>query len=186
MAAPQLVTDRLLVRPMTLADASDLAERRSDPSTAEFQAWTCPYPLDRAVQLIEGMIAQGGPQIGCWFQFAIDRREDGVTVGDLAFRLADDGRNAELGFTLHPWARGQGFATEASRALLAYGFTDWGVHRFEASCHPGNIASSRVLATLGFRYEGTSIESYWVGDVVSDDAHYALLHREWERHESVS
>ncbi len=126
MANPQLVTDRLLIRPMTLDDASDLAERRSDPATAE------------------------------------------------------------LGFTLHPWARGQGFATEASKALLAYGFTDWGVHRFEASCHPGNIASSRVLATLGFRYEGTSIESYWVGDVVSDDAHYALLHREWERHESVS
>ncbi len=165
---------------MSLDDAADLAERRSDRATAEFQAWTIPYPLDRATALIEGMIAQGGPQRGSWFQFAMDRRKDGVTVGDLAFRLDADGRNAELGFTLHPWARGEGFATEGGRALLAYGFTVWGVHRFEASCHPGNVASSRLLATLGFRYEGTSIESYWVGDVVSDDAHYALLRREWE------
>jgi aminoglycoside 6'-N-acetyltransferase len=171
---------------MSLDDAADLAERRSDPATAEFQAWTIPYPLDKATAMIEGMIAQGGPQLGSWFQFAMDRREDGVTVGDLAFRLADDGRNAELGFTLHPWARGQGFATEGGRALLEYGFTVWGVHRFEASCHPGNVASSRLLGTLGFRYEGTSIESYWVGDVVSDDAHYALLRREWEGPESAA
>lgn len=180
MVAPVLTTERLLVRAMTLADAADLAHRRSDPETAEFQSWIPPYPLERAVALIDEMIQLGEPGRGHWFQFALERRADAVVVGDIALRLDDDGRNGEIGFTLHSWARGQGYASEACIALLDWAFAQFDLHRFEASADPRNEASLRLLARLGFRHEGTSIESYWLGDTVSDNATFGLLRREWE------
>jgi len=180
MPAPTLRTARLTIRPMRLDDAADLAERRSDPETAAFQAWTPPYPLDRAVALIDDMITLGGPATGEWFQFALERDADGVVVGDVALRLDPDGHNGEVGFTLHRWARGQGYATEASVAVIDYGFPEWNLHRFEATIDPRNAASAAVLTRLGFRHEGTAIESYWLGDVVTDSASFGLLRREWE------
>lgn len=175
-----LRTARLLLRPMTLDDAADLALRRSDRETAQFQGWPTPYPLERAVALIDEMIARGAPALGGWTQLACVRSEDGVIVGDIALFLDDAGHNGELGYTLHPWARGHGYATEASEAALDYAFTTWGLHRVEASIDPRNAASRRVLERLGFRHEGTMIESYWLGDTVTDDARYGLLRREWQ------
>lgn len=180
MTDPVLRTPRLTLRPMTLDDAADLAARRSDQTTAEYQGWPTPYPLERAVALIEGMIARGGTTLGGWSQLACVRNEDGVTVGDMALHLDDAGHNGEIGYTLHPWARGKGYATEASLAVLEYGFEVWGLHRFEASIDPRNDASRRVLERLGFRHEGTLIESYWLGDTVTDDARFGLLRREWQ------
>ncbi len=165
---------------MTIDDAADLAARRSDPETAAFQGWKAPYPLERAVALIDGLIARGGPDLGGWSQFTCVRSEDGVIVGDMALHLDEAGHNGEIGYTLHPWARGNGYATEASLAILEYGFGVWGLHRFEASLDPRNEASRRVLERLGFRHEGTLIESFWLGDVVTDDARYRLLRREWD------
>jgi len=180
MTVPVLRTPRLTLRPMTLDDAADLAERRSDPETAVYQGWKIPYPLERAVALIDEMIARGGPARGGWSQFACVRNEDGVIVGDIALFLDDAGHNGELGYTLHPWARGHGYATEASAAALDYAFTVWSLHRVEASIDPGNAASRRVLERLGFRHEGTMIESYRLGDTVTDDARYGLLRGEWQ------
>jgi aminoglycoside 6'-N-acetyltransferase len=168
------------VRPLTLDDAADLAERRSDPTSAQYQAWNHPYPVERAVALIEELIELGTPALDAWFAWAIERREDHRIVGDVALHLDEQGRNAQIGFTLHRWARGNGYATEASARVMEYGFSEWRVHRFEATLDPRNEASQRLLERLGFRHEGTAIESYWLGDVVSDDARYGLLRREWE------
>jgi len=180
MPAPTFHTERLTIRPMRLEDAADLADRRSDPETADFQAWTLPYSLERAVAIIDEMNARGEPQTGEWFQFALERTSDGVVVGDVALRLDADGHNGEVGYTLHPSARGEGYATEASVAIIEYGFTHWNLHRFEAIIDPRNAASAAVLGRLGFRHEGTSTESFWLGDVVADRARFGLLRREWE------
>jgi len=184
MPSPRLHTPRLTLRPLRLDDAADLADRRSDPETADFQAWILPYSLERAVTIIDEMNARGGPQTGEWFQFALERDADGIVVGDVALRLDADGHNGEVGYTLHPWARGHGYATEASVAVIDYGFAQWNLHRFEAMIDPRNAASAGVLARLGFRHEGTMIESFWRGDVVTDRARFGLLRHEWHHHRS--
>lgn len=170
---------RLTLRPLTLDDAADLAHRRSDPATAEFQAWTIPYSLERAVALILDVSKHEWVTPGEWHQLAVDETESGRTVGDVTFYLASHGHTAEIGYTLHPWARGKGYATEAAAALIDHLVDDIGVHRLEASTHPDNIASNRVLERLGFALEGVKRESYWVGDVVTDDAMWGMLARDW-------
>lgn len=172
-------TERLTLRPLTLDDAADLAERRSDPATAEFQAWTIPYSLERAQSLIEDVNKHPWVTPGEWHQLAVVETASGRIVGDATFFLASHGRTAEIGYTLHPWARGRGYATEAAAALIDHLVDDVGVHRLEASTHPDNAASNRVLERLGFALEGIKRESYWVGDVVTDDAMWGLLARDW-------
>ncbi|MGC4175269.1 GNAT family N-acetyltransferase [Demequina sp.] len=172
-------TARLTLRALTLDDAADLAERRSDPSTAQYQAWTVPYSLGKAVALIEDVTKHLWATPGEWHQLAIVETATGKVAGDLAFYLADHGHTAEVGYTLHPWARGHGYATEATAAFIDHLVDDLHLHRIEASTHPDNIASNRVLERLGFTREGTKRESYWVGDTVTDDALWGLLARDW-------
>ncbi|MFV0286268.1 MAG: GNAT family N-acetyltransferase [Demequina sp.] len=174
-----LDTERLTLRPMTLDDAEDMAERRSDTTTAQYQAWKAPYSVERARDLITELLTRPGPTPGNWYQLAVERKRDGKVLGDVALFLSGNGRTAEVGFTLHPWARGHHYATEATARLVDYAVFDLGVHRIEACTHPHNIASVRVLERIGFLAEGIRREAYWVEDEVSDDAIYGLLAREW-------
>ncbi|WP_062380945.1 GNAT family N-acetyltransferase [Demequina pelophila] len=180
-----LTTDRLVLRPFTAADAEDFAERRSDPETAMYQAWRVPYSVERARDLIASMEGREGPIPGGWYQLDITRTADGRTVGDIAMYLHEHGHTAEIGYTLNPWARRRGYATEAAAAVLDLLVDVTGVHRIEASTHPANERSIAVLERLGFTAEGVRREAFWVEDEVSDDAMFGLLAREWRAHRTA-
>lgn len=179
VAFAPLHTERLVLRPFTEADAEDFATRRSDPETAMYQAWRVPYSVDKALAVIRESAAHDGPVPGGWYQLDVERRADGRTVGDVAVYLHEHGHTAEVGYTLHPWARRKGYATEATAALIDYLVDTVGVHRIEAATHPDNSRSILVLERLGFLAEGVKREAYWVEDEVSDDAIFGLLAREW-------
>lgn len=179
VAMPPIETARLRLRPFTAQDAEDFAARRSEVETARFQAWRVPYSTKRARRVLRGSADASGPRPGHWFQLDVERLTDGRTVGDVAAYLHGHGRTAELGYTLHTWARRQGYATEAATALIDYLIRERGVHRIEASTHPDNDRSIRVLQRLGFTREGLRREAFWVDDEVSDDALYGLLAHEW-------
>ena len=173
-------TARLLLRPIGADDAAELAERRSDPTTAEYQGWSVPYSVEKAQTLVAECVTLGGPTPGSWYQIIVVERATQRTIGDVAVHLSDNAKTAEIGYTLNPGARGLGYATEAASALCHYLITDGGVHRLQASTHPDNAASIRVLTRLGFQPEGIRRESYWVDDVVTDDALFGLLAREFQ------
>ena len=179
MAFAPIETDRLVLRAMTPGDAEPLAVRRSDPETAMYQAWTIPYPLERARELVASVADMDGPTRGEWFQVAIVESASGAGVGDVAVRLSDNGHLAEVGYTLNPEARGRGFAKEAAAAMIDHLVTVVGVHRLEAETDPRNEASGRVLRRLGFALEGIRREAYLLDGVVSDSAIWGLLARDW-------
>lgn len=112
---------------------------------------------------------------------AVVLRSTGELVGDCAARpLADEPRQAEIGFTIAPEHQGHGYATEAARRLLGYLFAARGKHRVTAGCDARNAASARVLERLGMRREGHLRESTWAKSEWTDDLLYALLDREWQ------
>lgn len=179
MGFQPIETERLILRPFTEEDAEDFAARRSDPENAMYQAWRVPYSVDKALALIREVNEAGAPQPGGWFQLDVQRKADGLTVGDVAVYLQENGHTAEIGYTLHTWARRHGYATEAAAALIDHMVDVVGVHRIEASTHPDNARSIGVLERLGFTAEGVKREAFWLDDEVSDDAMFGLLAREW-------
>lgn len=177
-----IATERLLIRPISADDVDGLWRRRNDPSTAEFQNWTLPYPRERAQELIDEMIGHdAAPPPNGWMQLAIDDTATGHAVGDLALGLTFDGRCAEIGWTIDADQRGRGLAVEAAAALVTWLFESVGVTRVAAQMHPGNLASVRVAERLGMVFEGHTRNSYWVGDDNSDDWIFAMTPSDWRR-----
>lgn len=74
-----------------------------------------------------------------------------ITLSNVRRGVADTGT---LGYWVGKTFAGRGHATAAVRAMIAYAFDDLNLHRVEAACVPGNLASRRVLEKAGFELEG--------------------------------
>lgn len=173
-------TSEFRLRAYWPCDAKAVVELRSDTTTAEWQSWPVPYPLEKAQRMVNSVIELGAPTPGNWWGLVIADPTTDAVMGNLAVLLAEHGHSAEIGYALCIEHRGKGLATAATQVLVDALFAQPEVNRLEGSLHPDNIASAMVLERLGFVHEGTSRQSFWVEDVVSDDAHYGLLREEWE------
>lgn len=174
-------TARLTLRSFRPADAATFAAYRSDPAVAEYQGWDAPFPLEAAQTYIAELQTQQLGTPGEWYQIAIERTADGVLLGDCACCvLAEDSRQAEIGFTLASEYQGQGYASEAVQALIDYLFSTFDLHRIRAICDVANTASVRLLERVGMRREGSFIEHVWYKERWSSEHWYALLRREWQ------
>ena len=88
-------------------------------------------------------------------------------------------RRAEVGYALARPFWGQGLASEATAALVEYGFETLDLHRLEAQLDPRNEASTRVLERQGFIREGLLRERWIVGDEISDSLLMGLLRSDY-------
>ena len=116
-------------------------EYRRDEETARYQGWPMPYTDTLADEFLAEMTTVDRWRDGEWFQIAIDR--DGVLVGDIGVCPANG--SVQLGWTLHPDSRGQGFAIEAVGAVVAAA----GVEAI-ALIVVDNTGSQRVAERVGF------------------------------------
>jgi RimJ/RimL family protein N-acetyltransferase len=98
---------------------------------------------------------------------AVELADTGEFVGQCGLRplswlTSDGGSEIDLGYHFAPAHWGHGYATEAVRATLAFGFSQAGLTEVMAVTEPGNIGSWRVLEKAGMRYSGTA--SYYGAD----------------------
>ncbi|MFF3512614.1 GNAT family N-acetyltransferase [Streptomyces sp. NPDC002573] len=95
-----------------------------------------------------------------WGLYILVRKEDGRAIGGMGFHGApdEDGR-AEVGYDLAEAARGQGYATEALRALTARALVRDDVRALHAVVNEDNHASHAVVSRAGFRRVGTTGEN---------------------------
>ncbi len=174
------LTQRLLLRAFQPSDAPVFAEYRSDPEVAKYQGWSAPYPLEKAEEFIASLQDANPGDAGEWYQIAITTQPNGKMIGDCAFKItAGDHRQAEIGITLARQHHGRGYATEAVDCLVDHLFIDMNLHRVFANIDPDNITSAAVLKRLGFRHEGSMVESLWIKDEYRGEDWYAVLRREW-------
>jgi len=150
---PTLRSARLVLRPFHLGDAPEVQRLAGERAIAE-TTLTVPHPYPDGAA--ETWIATHGP---LWVErrnltLAVTQQADGALVGAIGLALAMDDRRAELGYWIGvPWWN-QGYATEAGRALLDYGFGTLGLHRIMAHHMLRNPASGRVMQKLGMQHEG--------------------------------
>ncbi len=181
MSFEPIRTERLILRPPLLSDAAPAYARRSLPEVARYQDWEMPYTRERAEKSMARTAAMDGPaEDEGWTLTIVDAEAPDRILGDLSVQLRWGGRTGYFGYTFHPDHWGHGYATEASRALVHYLFTDLGVSRIESALHPDNPPSARVLEACGMSFEGQTRESFWVGDECSDDMLYGMTRADWE------
>jgi RimJ/RimL family protein N-acetyltransferase len=102
-------------------------------------------------------------------------------VGFLSlFDVNETSARAELAPWIAPAEQGNGYASAAGRAVLAYAFEERRFNRVTAGVLGTNAASRRVLEKLGFEREGTLREFFYVGGEYVDRIVYGLLAEEYE------
>lgn len=176
-AFPQLETERLLLRQMTPRDARAVYRIFADEEVTRCYDLPTFQDIRQARQLIERQAERF--EIGTGIRWGIARRQDNVVIGTCGFHLSQDPHRAEIGYDLARPFWGQGFMTEALRAVLAYGFESLGLNRVEALVMPGNEASRRLLARLGFVAEGTLREYAFFKGSFHDLICFSLLKRDY-------
>ncbi len=174
-----LDTERLRLRPLRRDDADALFALFSDPGVMRY--WNTPpwSSRDEAVQSIEDDLA--AMPAGKYLRLGIEPRDGEAIVGTCVLHaIHAPSRRAELGYGLAPSVQGRGYMAEALKAFLAFAFGPLDLNRIEADIDPGNEASARTLARLGFVQEGYFRERWIVAGQVSHSAMYGLLRADWE------
>jgi len=178
LPTPTLHTPRLKLRPMSDADADALYAMHSNAYVLRYwdaPTWTERERADRFIANSQRMADEGSGA-----RLAIDRLSDGAFIGWCSLsRWNPDFRSASMGYCLTDAAWGQGYATEAARAVLQWAYDTLDLNRVQAEADTRNTASARVLEKLGFVLEGTLREDCIVNGDVSDSWVYGLIRREW-------
>ena len=175
----QLATERLLLREFVEGDWQPILVYQSDPLYLRYNPWS--YRTAEDVRgFVHRFMSWGEEQPRRKYQFAIVLRSNGKLIGNCGIRMKTaNAWEADLGYELNSQYWGYGYATEAAKALLTFGFQDLKLHRIWAHCILENTASAHVLEKIGMRREGHLRENEWMKNRWWDTLQYAILDHEW-------
>lgn len=177
---PTIVTERLILRPWRIEDASDLYEYACDPEVGRNAGWKPHESLEESISITDSFI-HGEDII---FAIALPS-ENGKVIGSIGLHMDDSrhlksSRSLMLGYVLSRKYWGRGCMTEGTRAALKYAFTLPGVSMVTVRHYPHNVRSRRVIEKLGFTYEGTLRQASELYDgTVYDTCVYSMLKTEF-------
>lgn len=155
---PELHTGRLLLRRMERSDFADMFDYAGREDTSRYLVWT-PHPSPEYTRSYLTMIGRYYRK-GQFFDWAIVERSSGRMIGTCGFTKLDlQNRVGEIGYVLNPTRHGKGYATEAVKRILEYGFGELQLNRVEGRYMVENIPSRRVMERCGFTYEGVLRQS---------------------------
>jgi len=174
-----LSTERLMIRRFAEGDWKRLHDYLSLEEVVRFE----PYEVfDEERSIAEAARRAAGPAF-----WAVCLKVGDRLIGNLYFSPENETyRTWELGYVFHPDFQGRGYAAEACRELVRYGFGEQNVRRGVAFCDPLNVKSWRLLERLGFRREGHMLQEAFFrrdadGNPLWHDAYaYAMLKSEWK------
>ncbi|MDR2046951.1 MAG: GNAT family N-acetyltransferase [Clostridiales bacterium] len=199
---PVLETERLILRPMELADAADIFKHAGDEETVRYMLWNRHTSIYDTIDFVNMELARYENKKS--FDYAIVLKENvesdengkndknrknaensvnvknGQNGGRLigtggVFDASDLPHKAAIGYILNKDYWGRGFATEAMRAVVGFLTAELRVHRIEAYHTSENAASGRVMQKLGMKYEGMHIDSLYLRGRYFTTVHYALI-----------
>jgi RimJ/RimL family protein N-acetyltransferase len=160
-----LETERLFLRPPVLDDAEASFQRYArDPEVTRYLMWR-PHENVAVTQTFLRRCIQ------CWkdgtaFPWVVLRRQDDELAGMLELRI--DRFRADLGYVIARAYWGNGYATEMTRAVVAWALGQPDIYRVWATCDTENSASARVLEKAGMQREGI-LRRYVLHPNVSDE-----------------
>jgi len=171
---PALRALSVVLRPVRATDLERVEQLLADREVAEGTLTIPhPYPVGGSQQ----WFAMQGPKWsdGKLATWAIARPMDDLLIGVISLRIVLPHRRAEAGYWVARSEWGTGVATDALRAVIAWGFDTLGLHRIEAHHFTSNPASGRVMQKCGMLHEGRVRGAVHRHDVPRDLELYGML-----------
>ena len=165
---PTLQTQRLILRPFSIDDASRFS---SWLVLSEVYATTLniPHPYEDGIaeKWITAHSAQFSSDRG--ITLAITLATDGLLIGAIALGALPQHQRAELGYWIGVPYWNNGYCTEAALTVIRYGFEELGLHKITSRYIVGNHASEKVMIKAGMKKEGELAD-----EVLKDGAFHTL------------
>lgn len=171
---PKLDTERLLLMGFVKCDAEELFKIRSDERVQKYLDRDLHKTVEESELMIDGMIKSYNSKEGInW----IIRKKDSLNViGYIGYwRMIRNNVRAEIGYSMKPEYRGNGYMQEALSKVIDFGFNEFCLHSIEANVNPANISSIKLLEKFGFKKEAYFKEDYLYNGKFCDTEIYSLL-----------
>lgn len=171
---PDLQTERLLLRKITMNDAASMLLLRSDVDAMKYIDRPKPNSIDDIYDFLtrinDGI--QNNESIG----WGISLKTEPKLFGTIAYhRIEKEHYRAEIGYMLHPSAWNKGYMSEAIRKVIDFGFNNMKLHSIEAKINPENRASASLLLKHQFLKEAYFKENYFFNGKFLDTEIYSIL-----------
>lgn len=175
----ELITGRLILREFRKEGWRDVLEYQIDPRYLRYYDSNERTP--EAVQgFVQTFLDQQDEQPRTKFQLAVTLRSSGQLIGTCGVRMKfANAREGSIGYELSPAHWGQGYATEAARAMVQFGFEELHLHRISSWCIADNVGSARVLEKVGMQLEGRLRDRDFFRGRWWDTLLFAILDSEW-------
>lgn len=174
---PELATERLLLRKLTLDDAPEIFFLRSDPAVLRYLGREPAIDVQEAENFIKTVTANLDNNEGIIWGIT-EKNESSKIIGTICYwNITKEHYRTEIGYALHPAYWGKGIMKEAIKSVLEYGFGHAGFHSVEARLSSGNRASAAVLEATGFVKEAHFREDFYFRGKFEDTLVYSILRK---------
>lgn len=171
---PNLESERLLLRQLSVDDVGEIFTLRSNPETMKY----IPRPLATNVEealshikLINETIEKGEG-----INWGITEKGNPKLLGIIGhYRIKWEHSRSEIGYMILPEHQGKGIISEAIQLIIDYGFNEMKMHSLEAIIDPDNSASAKVLEKNNFIKEAHLKENEFYDGKFLDTVIYSLL-----------
>ena len=163
LSVPVLSDGTVTLRAHTPADIDDMVEMANDPESVRWTSIPSPNRHEDSTQYALEIVPRGWDE-GVHRGWAIE--VEGRFAGNIDVRGTPP--ICDVGFVMHPWARGRGLMVRAVRLATDWAFTEGGAEIVHWNAHVGNTASLRVAHETGFTLHGVTPGMMHVRDRVVD------------------
>ena len=116
-----------------------------------------------------------------YYRWAVIEKASGVCIGQIAYFLVDSKNHfAEIEYCIGTAFQCKGYATEATKAVIAYGFNEMNLHKVQICTKTINAPSKRVIEKCGFTYEGTLRDYFYMNGEYVGRHYFSILRSEYE------
>lgn len=138
------------------------------------------YPTKEAVKgLLDKYISSY--EKADYYRWAIIDKESGACIGQIAYFLVDSKNHfAEIEYCIGSSFQCRGFATEAAKAVIRYGFEKINLHKVQICTKTINAPSKRVIEKCGLTYEGTLRDYFYMNGEYVGRLYFSILREEYE------
>jgi len=173
----QIQTERLVIRDYQQTDLEDIHEYGSDPEVVKYLPFG-PNTREDSQNFLNRAMDKQKEEPREDYGLAVVLKSEDKLIGGCRISKASE-REGNLGYILNRHYWGNGYATEATKSMVEFGFKELGVHRIYTDCHPDNVRSIRVLEKVGMTVEGTRREYTIMHGEYSDMFLFSILEHEW-------
>lgn len=172
-------TQRLILRPFTYKDNEAMLNYWIADEKVQSMYSEPIYTTKEAVrELLDKYISSY--EKNDYYRWAVILKENNECIGQIAFFLVDSKNNfAEIEYCIGTEFQCRGLATEATKAIIDFGFKKINLHKIQI-CHKSiNIPSKRVIEKCGFHFEGKLRDYFCMDGKYVDRLYYSILENEY-------